>query len=467
MLFPTPEFGVFFAIVFVGAWAARRRALAWKLTLLVASYVFYGSWEPRFALLLASETVAAQAGALVIARATSARVRRVALAATVSFALGLLGWFKYYGFFSLEADHALAALGLPALLPLLQVTLPVAISFFTFMAISYVVDVFRCETVPASWLDFAVYLSFFPHLVAGPIVRASELIPQIHRPPTPAIDLSRASLLIVGGLFKKVVISSVLAAGIVDPVFGAPARHSALEVLVAVYAYAVQIFADFSGYTDIAIGIALLLGVRFPDNFASPYAATSLQDFWRRWHMTLSRWLRDYLYIPLGGSRRGRGRTSLNLLATMVLGGLWHGAAWTFVLWGLIHGVGLVADRRLRELHLPLFHGPLASAAGWLVTFHVVCFGWIFFRAGSIDVALEVLGRLAAPGPAPLVTAPILIAIAAGLLPQLVRLPAPRAIAVRLEALPALGQALALGGALLLITTLGPKGIAPFIYYRF
>ena len=215
---------------------------------------------------------------------------------------------------------------------MLVVTLPVGISFFTFMAISYVVDVYRGELEPPSLARFAVFLSFFPHLVAGPIVRASELLPQLERPRDPrAVDTSRAFYFILSGLFFKVVIANYLATHIVDEVFAAPNRHSSLEVLVGVYGYAVQIFADFFGYTNIAIGIALLLGFKFPQNFDSPYTAVSLQDFWRRWHMTLSRWLRDYLYIPLGGNRKGPLVTYRNLMLTMLLGGLWHGAAWTFV----------------------------------------------------------------------------------------------------------------------------------------
>ena len=222
--------------------------------------------------------------------------------------------------------------------------LPVGISFYTFMAISYVVDTYRGELVPASFARFAVFQAFFPHLVAGPIVRASELLPQLESPRDPRrVDVSRAFFLIVSGLFLKVVIANHLATHIVDDVFAAPNRHSSLEVLVGVYGYAVQIFADFCGYTNIAIGVALLLGFQFPQNFNSPYTAVSLQDFWRRWHMTLSRWLRDYLYIPLGGNRKGRLLTYRNLLLTMVLGGLWHGAAWTFV------GVGRDPRRRARD----------------------------------------------------------------------------------------------------------------------
>ena len=220
-----------------------------------------------------------------------------------------------------------------------SVILPVGISFFTFMGIAYLVDVFRGDFAPTGLGKFAAYLSFFPHLVAGPIVRPNELVPQLDSPRDPRyVDTSRAFFLIATGLFMKVVISNHLASSIVDDVFGAPEAHSSLEVLVAIYAYAVQIFADFFGYTNIAIGIALLLGFRFPQNFDSPYAAVSIQDFWRRWHMTLSRWLRDYVYIPLGGSRGGRLFTYRNLMLTMLLGGLWHGAGWTFVVWGGIHG---------------------------------------------------------------------------------------------------------------------------------
>ena len=231
-------------------------------------------------------------------------------------------------------------------LALKTIILPVGISFYTFMAMSYVIDTYRGDFVPTTLEKFAVYLSFFPHLVAGPIVRPGELIPQLDTPRDPRrVDTSRAFYLIATGLFKKVVIANYLASNIVDQVFGAPGQHSSLEILIAIYAYAVQIYADFSGYTDIAIGIALLLGFSFPRNFDSPYAATSLQDFWRRWHMTLSRWLRDYVYIPLGGNRKGTLITYRNLMLTMLIGGLWHGAGWTFVVWGGIHGTGMALER--------------------------------------------------------------------------------------------------------------------------
>ena len=258
-----------------------------------------------------------------------------------------------------------AIVGLDLPLSLSTIILPVGISFYTFMAISYVVDTYRGDFVPTTLEKFAVYLSFFPHLVAGPIVRPGELIPQLDVPRDPRrVDTSRAFYLIATGLFKKVVIANYLASHIVDQVFGAPGQHSSLEILIGIYAYAVQIYADFSGYTDIAIGLALLLGFKFPQNFDSPYAAVSLQDFWRRWHMTLSRWLRDYLYIPLGGNRKGTIITYRNLMLTMLIGGLWHGAGWTFIVWGGIHGVGLVlralaqraAGLRRAGRHAPAAH---------------------------------------------------------------------------------------------------------------
>ena len=249
--------------------------------------------------------------------------------------LGLLGYFKYYDFFVTSTNNLFALVGIDLPLEARSILLPVGISFFTFMGISYVVDVYRGDFEPAGFGTFAAYLSFFPHLVAGPIVRPGELIPQLSSPRDPRyVDTSRAFFLIGTGLFMKVVIANHLAANIVDEVFGAPNQHSSLEVLVGIYAYSVQIYADFFGYTNIAIGIALLLGFTFPQNFDAPYSATSITDFWRRWHMTLSRWLRDYLYIPLGGNRGSTLLTYRNLMLTMLIGGLWHGAGWTFVVWG-------------------------------------------------------------------------------------------------------------------------------------
>src|SRR5579871_816117 len=487
MLFPTIDFAIFFVVVFTASWLLRPWPRAWRVMILVASYVFYGWWDWHFTFLLAASTVINQAGAVVVSRLRDQRQRRLAMAGTVALDIGLLGWFKYYGFFAVNVANALHHVGVHSPLPLLQVALPVGISFFTFMGISYVVDVQRGRIEPAGWLDAAVYLSFFPHLVAGPIVRGSELIPQLRAPRDPRrIEASRAAWLIMAGLAKKVVISSFLSKHIVDPVFAVPHQHSALEVLFAVYGYAVQIYADFSGYTDIAIGVALLLGFRFPENFNAPYAAESLQDFWRRWHITLSLWLRDYVYIPLGGSRGSRWQTARNIFLTMLIGGLWHGAAWTFVAWGALHGGGQVvgmlrrdraAAREERALPDDLAPGahdqggavavlaPVAAPAQrrrgqvWvrrLVTFHLVCLGWVLFRATSFSNAVALLSRLAHPGPAPLVTPLVIGAIVVSIASQYV----PRDLVSRAQQHLAERSPVAQGGAiaagLYVVTTLGP-----------
>src|SRR6478735_3971803 len=263
---------------------------------------------------------------------------------------------------------------------LMQVILPVGVSFFTFQGISYLVDVAKRRVPPASMLDILLLMSFFPHLVAGPIVRAADLVPQLQE--TPKLNrgmVSMGLLLIVWGLFKKAVIASELATRFVDPVFANPADHSALDLVLAAYGYAVQIYCDFSAYSDMAIGIAALLGYRFPRNFDQPYRAASLQEFWRRWHISLSAWLRDYLYIDALG---GKTRVYRNLILTMLLGGLWHGAAWTFVIWGALHGTALAAERAWSHSRW----SGLVAIPRWgaiVLTFHVVTLGWIFFRAAS------------------------------------------------------------------------------------
>jgi D-alanyl-lipoteichoic acid acyltransferase DltB (MBOAT superfamily) len=269
-----------------------------------------------------------------------------------------------------------------------------------------VVDVKRREVEPASTIDVAVYLSFFPHLVAGPIVRAKEFLPQLQEPRDPRkVAAGSGIALIALGLVKKIVIADYLARAVVDPVFAVPQAYAGPDVWLAAYAYTAQIYCDFSGYTDMAIGLALLLGYVFPQNFRSPYRALGFRDFWRRWHMTLSRFLRDFLYIPLGGSRGGRAATYRNLFITMLLGGLWHGAAWPFVLWGAFHGAGLVAEHALAgRLRLP-------GWLRWLVTFHLIVFGWVLFRSPSLGLAREFLGRLAVPGSATLASAPVVLAI--------------------------------------------------------
>jgi alginate O-acetyltransferase complex protein AlgI len=543
MLFPTLSFAVFFALVLPASWLLVPSRVRWKLFMVAVSWFFYGAADWRFVALLAWSTVANHLFARMVDR-SSGRSRSAWTAAAVSVNLAVLGWFKYIGFLALSGQSVLKLLGLPWRLPLPEVALPVGISFFTFQALSYVIDTSRGKVRPGSILDFAVYLSFFPHLVAGPIVRASEFLPQIRRRIDPRkVDAATAFWLISLGLFKKVVIASYLASKAADPLFGFPHQHGGVEALFGVYAYAIQIYADFSGYTDIAIGLALLLGIQFPQNFNAPYAAASLQEFWRRWHMTLSRWLRDYLYVPLGGSRRNRRRTYINLMLTMLLGGLWHGAAWTFVAWGGLHGAGLAAERWLSERHrgplppsIPAAgpeavagngHGngsepdraprPLVTAAvaagtvtgrslpavdgggldpaprrrlspvappepkgapagskpvrrwlGRLLTFHLVCLGWIFFRASSFHNALQVLGRIASvSGPhAPL--NPLVVAtVAAALAAQLVPGRWASLLQARFSRLSIWAQSGLVAGVLIVIDLLGPAGVPPFIYFRF
>jgi D-alanyl-lipoteichoic acid acyltransferase DltB (MBOAT superfamily) len=471
MLFPTVDFAIFFVLVFVGHWLLNHQSHAWKWFMIGASYVFYAWWNWRFVFLLVGVSLLAQTGAIAVSRTRSPRSRLIVNGIAVAALLLPLAFFKYYGFLAVNVTNALASLGLESSIPLVQVVLPVGISFFTFMAIAYVVDVYRGDFEVASWTDAFLYLSFFPHLVAGPIVRPNELIPQLReRRDERHVDVAGAAWLILGGLFKKVVVSSYLATQIVDPVFGDPAQRSAPDALFGILGYAIVIYADFSGYTDIAIGVAKLLGFQFPRNFDRPYAARSIQDFWRRWHMTLSRWLRDYLYIPLGGNRRGERRTYVNIMITMILGGLWHGAAWTFVFWGAFHG-GLLTAHQWRARH-----GASGPEDGWLdglrqraATFALVCVGWVFFRADSMETAFSLLSRLITGWwtPSESLTPLVVITVVGMLALQFW----PRGFGLwlqsglsRLKPAP-LGIVLAL--AMLLIVILGPSGVAPFIYFQF
>ena len=473
MLFPTIQFAVFFPIVFILSWLLRPYPTRWKVLMVIASYIFYGWWAWNYTFLLGASIIANHLFAKAILPAREP-VRKVLMFAAVAVNLGILGYFKYYGFFATSVVDGLGDLGIEVSPPLFEVILPIGISFFTFQALSYVIDTYRGKVEPTSFLDFATYLSFFPHLVAGPIVRASEFLPQLKERPDPRfINGAYAIRLIVAGLFLKVVVSSYLAGAIVDEVFAAPANHSSLEILFAIYGYAFQIYADFAGYTNIAIGIALLLGVRFPPNFDSPYIARSLQDFWRRWHMTLSRFLRDYLYIPLGGSRGSKAATYRNLMLTMLIGGLWHGAAWTFVVWGGIHGTGLAiehfrADRR-QALGLSEPEDTTRRRfVEWLITFNVVCLAWVFFRSPTFDIAFTMLQRLfTAWGPAPLVTPLLLLTIGAMLASQFVPEDTMRRVQATYSRMPVVAQGLTLAGCFFVINALGPVGVAPFIYFQF
>ena len=480
MLFPTFAFGVFFVVVFVVNWLTRPHPTLWKPLMLGFSIFFYGWWSWRFVLLLAATIVInwvvghLTAACLQGPGAHDVRAARRWVRIGVTANLGILGVFKYWDFFAVELSNLLESVGISGSLPILEYTLPVGISFYTFQAMSYIIDVGRGNVREMAPMDFAVYLSFFPQLVAGPIVRASEMAPQLAARPDPRyVPAAEAFGLILNGLFKKVVVSSFLASEIVDGVFADPGGHSGPEVVLAVYAYAVQIYADFSGYTDIAIGVALLLGFRFPQNFNAPYRALTLQDFWRRWHMTLSRWLRDYLYVPLGGNRGGRVATYRNLMLVMLLGGLWHGSTWNFVIWGGIHGVVLAVERLVRERRERLGLGPILPAGigevvRWLVTFHVVCLAWVFFRSESLSASFEMLGAIANFDNYAGTATPLVIAVTFGAL-AFQFMPEGWTAQIRdgFADLSWLAQGAVVGLGLVAIDVLGPSGVAPFIYFQF
>jgi alginate O-acetyltransferase complex protein AlgI len=472
MLFPTIDFALFFVGSFALVWSLNNQNLLKKLVLLGLSLFFYASWDWHFVFLILASGAISFAGGLYLDAARSRPLRRSVLTLCIALDLGILIYFKYLNFIVAQILNFAHALSLDPALAFVNVTLPVAISFLTFHALSYVIDVYRGRvSASRSPLDVVLYLSFFPHLVAGPIVRAHEFLPQLQRPGrTGEFSLGENLLLILGGLFKKMVIANYLAVRFVDQVFTDPSQFSRVDLILATYAYAIQIYCDFSAYTDIAIGIAALFGYRFPQNFNQPYRALGFSDFWRRWHMTLSVWLRDYLYIPLGGNRHGQLATMRNLMITMLLGGIWHGANWTFLIWGAMHGLALTADHRWQrsKAYSKLSGNSAYRAIAWIVTFHFVCFTWIFFRSSSLDDALQFLAGVwrdnGADITAPWIVAPLLLAGAiTHLMPEATRRIA--GAAFDRQTMPA---QIALGFcALYAILAMAPASSAPFIYFRF
>lgn len=390
MSFISIAFVIFFVGVLAGLALMPTRGSR-QAYLLVANLVFYAMGTPWFIIVLLVPAIVDYACAIRIEDTTDPAKRRQWLVLSLAVNLGVLFYFKYTGFF---IDTIADALGMRAE-PFI-VALPIGISFFTFKTMSYTIDVYRGQIAACRKLwHYTMFVSFFPELVAGPIVRASVFLPQMSR----KLQLSmrramHAVPLILLGLTKKMLVADRLAV-FVDPVFGHPSFYSPGTVAAAVVAYAVQIYCDFSGYTDIAIGVARVIGFDLPENFNMPYLATSITDFWRRWHMTLSSWLRDYLYIPLGGNRHGAVRTYVNLMLTMLLGGLWHGASWTFVAWGLYHGIGLAAHKIWVEYVRPRgARGAHWSVLGWGTTFAFVCGGWVVFRSPDMSTALTIFSKV-------------------------------------------------------------------------
>jgi len=406
-----------------------------------------------------------------IAHATTRTRRRLFLALSLAGNLGLLCFFKYTNFFLQAIEDGLGVTGLQIELGPLSIILPLGISFYTFQTLSYTIDVYRGHLEPRrSLLDFTLFVSFFPQLVAGPIVRASDFLPQLDR--ETAWDPARAKsglLLMVWGMMKKLLVADALAP-IVNQVYGNPEMFSGGSLLLATYCFAFQIYCDFSGYSDIAIGAARVLGFEIPLNFMRPYFATNITTFWRRWHISLSSWLRDYLYIPLGGSRGSRRRTYFNLMATMVLGGLWHGASYNFVIWGTIHGVALAVHKGFLSLIGRGKAREATRAVPWLIqatlTFHLVCVTWIFFRAETFAKALAILGRMTAGDPG--LSAPLLFPLV--LIPSLL---AADALQTRtstiawLLARPRLSRMVLYGSTLLLLGVITSSKATDFIYFVF
>jgi alginate O-acetyltransferase complex protein AlgI len=444
------------------------------LFILGASYFFYAMWDWKFLpLIFASSSVDYWLG-LRIGRAESQTTRRRWLWLTVVLNLGVLAWFKYLDFGIESARALLHQLGVQVPPWTLEVGLPVGVSFFTFESMSYVIDVYRRELEPhESYLEYLSFVAFFPHLVAGPIIRPRDLLPQLASAPRFSSEQSSRALYLIGwGLIKKVAIGDYLALNLIDRVFDAPTMYSSLEVYVAMVSYAVQIYCDFSGYTDIAIGSALLLGVRFPLNFNAPYKAHNIQDFWRRWHISLSTWLRDYLYVPLGGNRKGAVRTYVNLFVTMVLGGLWHGANWTFVVWGALHGAALAIHRLLTRgvngKPKTLEHPRWKRGLYVFLTFQFVVGTWVFFRSSSFSQAQLLFSRLVEGSTyTPNLPWQIWAVLAAGLLSHWAPERWYRAAVSTFADLPAPLQALALGYMALIVQGMASADAVPFVYFQF
>ena len=361
----------------------------YKLFLLGASYYFYGYWDYRFlSLIVISTTIDYWAGHKIF-NTPFQNKRKTFLAISIISNLSILGFFKYYNFFMDSAGVFLISWGLA--LSHLDIVLPLGISFYTFQSMSYSLDIYFKRIKPVNSIaNFALYVAFFPQLVAGPIVRASYFLPQLLRPINLTVEnLFNGFQIFLFGMFLKVVLADNIAI-VVDPIFFNPQNYGSIMVWIGVIGYSIQIFCDFFGYSEMAIGLALIMGFYLPINFRTPYLATNLNDFWRRWHISLSSWLRDYLYIPLGGNRKGPLRTSIAVLITFSLGGLWHGADWRFVLWGLFHAFGLLAINNLRLLQFNFLH----NFFKWLITYVFVCFGWVLFRSENLEIAKTIYLKL-------------------------------------------------------------------------
>lgn len=468
MLFTQPTFLFFFAVVFAFHWVIQRNRSR-KVILLVASYIFYAAWDWRFLSLIVASTLIDYCVGLVLKKPKPLGGRRIWLVASLFANLGILGFFKYYNFFVTSGVGLLTALGIPTRDLTLNIILPVGISFFTFQSMSYTIDIYRGKLKPiSSLLDFALFVGFFPQLVAGPIVRAADFLPQLKIPRRlNHVKFKGAVTLFLIGFFKKSCIADNLAVS-VDKVFSAPESFSAIGICIAVVCYGVQIYCDFSGYTDMAIAAARLLGYELCLNFSFPYLARNIRDFWRRWHISLSTWLRDYLYISFGGSRGSKLFTLRNVMITMLLGGLWHGASWNFVFWGALHGIALVVHRLYSE-YVPEKNilRRLVALVALPLTFYWVSLAWIFFRATSFGNAFTMLKAFVlfnSPGPETLPVSLLYLLISLGLLHWMSYR---KSIETRIEHLPDWVCAIGYGIAVFPMLLFVPVENKPFIYFQF
>ena len=475
MHFTSGTYYAFLIAVFFAYWAIAGRLRLRVVFLIGVSSFFYLLTGGRALWLLMAISLIDFTTTRLMARQTTQARRKLLLYVSLTVDIGALCVFKYANFFIESAASGLSLFGIKAEAMNLSLLVPVGISFFVFQSFAYVIDVYRKDSEPAhSYLDYLAFVSFFPTIIAGPILRARQLLPHLRAPLSlDAASGGQAMFLIAMGLIKKIAIADYLRANLVDRVFDFPERFSSLEVMAAVYGYALQIYADFSGYSDIAIGSALLLGFTLPDNFNAPYRAKDLPEFWRRWHITLSTWLRDYVFFSFV-SRRARSSTSLycGLVVTMLIGGLWHGPAWTFVLWGLMHGLGLAAVRGFaafrKRFQRPASNSRWADAASIFITFHFVCFAWIWFRADSLDQAASMLNQLTAlTADTTNLPLPVILLIAIGLATQWMPGNLLNAARSGFARLPAYAQASALALLAVGLYSVASSDVAPFIYTRF
>jgi alginate O-acetyltransferase complex protein AlgI len=463
--FVSLQFAVFFVTVVALYWVLPRRPQ--HVLLLVASYLFYAAWDWRFLSLIVGSTLVDFVAGSRIYDTSSLRRKRLWLAVSLGVNLGILGYFKYSNFFLDSLQDLATAAGWHLSVPTLQIILPVGISFYTFQTLSYSLDIYLGRLKPTrSIIEFGAFVAFFPQLVAGPIVRAREFLFQLEerRPFDPA-QFERGAIRFLTGFFKKAVIADNLAILVVDPVFAAPGNYGTGTLWLAALAYTVQIYADFSGYSSMAIGCAAMLGFDLPENFRFPYLARDFSDFWRRWHMTMSRFFRDYVYIPLGGSHGSAWRTRSNLAATTLVSGLWHGASWTFVAWGGLHGVFIMAAHMMRSDDAR--RGVLGSAIGWSLTFLGVVAAWILFRSPTFgDAAVYFSGLWGREGMAITPTPLILVLLVAAVVDHLAGLAQERAPDLPASIPPALKAAWVVGLIVFAYHAM-PRAANPFIYFQF